>query len=167
MRLPEDLLREVIGMTVRYEAPDPLGAAAFRYFAVAVGDHNPVYLDPAAARRLGHDSVIAPPTLVCETNQYTAKLPDANGYVGHGWSFAPAGAVWIRGGNDYRIGRPVRPTDRLHVVWCLVDAANKTTRSGREVVRLISEATYTDEVGDFLAWNREIMFLADPEDDSA
>lgn len=143
-------------------APEPLCEATFRYFAVAVGDHNPVYMDAAAAGRMGHATVIAPPTLVCETNQYTGAAPDANGYVGHAWDFVPKGAVWIRGGNEYRFGRPVRPGDHLHVTWRLADAANKTTRDGREMLRLVSEATYTDGEGDFLAWNREVMFLADP-----
>jgi acyl dehydratase len=31
-------------------------------FAIAIGDPNPAYLDPAAARALGHPDVIAPPT---------------------------------------------------------------------------------------------------------
>ncbi len=35
-----------------------------REFATAIGDDNPVYLDPQAARTLGHPDVLAPPTFL-------------------------------------------------------------------------------------------------------
>lgn len=39
-----------------------VGREKIREFADAIGDPNPVYRDPAAARALGHRDVIAPPT---------------------------------------------------------------------------------------------------------
>jgi acyl dehydratase len=42
--------------------PYEVGREKIREFADAVGDPNPVYRDPAAARALGHPDVIAPPT---------------------------------------------------------------------------------------------------------
>lgn len=158
VRLSDEQVRECVGLKARYVAPDPIGAAAFRYFAQAIGDANPVYLDTVIARELGHDSVIAPPTLVCETNQYTGRDPDENGYSGHAWPLELQGATWIRGGNEYRFGRPLRPDDQLSVEWSLVEAANKTGRDGTEMVMIVSEAIYRNQVGDFLAWNRETMF---------
>lgn len=162
MHLEPQELAACIGLVSTYTAPEPIGEASFRYFAQAVGDRNPVYLDHAAATAAGHATVIAPPTLVCETNQLTDRRPDANGYVGHRWPIIPADATWIRGGNDYRFGRPVQPHDRITVEWQLVRAENRTTRDGRDVVMLVSEGTYTDQRGDLLAWNRETLFLADP-----
>ena len=45
--------------------PSPVyevGVEKIREFADAIGDSNPAYRDPAAARSLGHPDVIAPPT---------------------------------------------------------------------------------------------------------
>ena len=42
--------------------PYEVGREKIREFADAVGDLNPVYRDPAAARALGYADVIAPPT---------------------------------------------------------------------------------------------------------
>ncbi|MEV4898921.1 MaoC family dehydratase N-terminal domain-containing protein, partial [Nonomuraea sp. NPDC055795] len=68
---------------VTYTAPEELGRAAIRYFAEAVGDANPLYTDDAYAREHGYDGVIAPPTLIFETNQFTGLPRDADGYCGH------------------------------------------------------------------------------------
>jgi hypothetical protein len=154
-----------IGSEVVYLAPEPIGAAAFRYFAEAIGDHDPQYRwgDPAS----GSSGQIAPPTLLFESNHYTGRRPDRNGYSGHTWDGIPPEAVWIRGGNEYRIGRPVRPEDRLRVTWRLVGVRDVTTRDGRDLVQITSEVDFRSMEGDWLGWNREIMFLADQEDQGA
>ena len=46
-----DELRGRIGETAAYTAPEPLGRAAIRYFALAVGDDNPLYTDREFAPR--------------------------------------------------------------------------------------------------------------------
>ena len=43
-------------------APYAVGIEKIREFATAIGDPNPAYRDPEAARALGHQGVIAPPT---------------------------------------------------------------------------------------------------------
>ena len=45
-------------------APDAVNAAMIRHWCVALGDHNPVYLDDAVARASGHGGVIAPPAML-------------------------------------------------------------------------------------------------------
>jgi acyl dehydratase len=49
----------------KYPAGDPYEVSRVKIaeFADAIGDPNPVYRDPAAARAAGHPDVIAPPTL--------------------------------------------------------------------------------------------------------
>ncbi len=42
--------------------PYEVGREKIREFAQAVGDDNPAYRDPAAARELGYADIIAPPT---------------------------------------------------------------------------------------------------------
>lgn len=150
-----DELRTWIGREARYTAPEELGRAAIRYFAVAVGDRNPVYTDDGAARAAGHDGVVAPPTLVCETNQYMDRAPGTDGYIGHQWDLPISGCRVIRGGHEYTFGRPVRPRDVITATWRITDIVEKTSRSGRGMLLVVSEATYTDQVGEHLATNRE------------
>lgn len=52
-----------VGRTYPPTAPYEVGREKIREFAEAVGDSNPAYVDPAAARELGHSDVIAPPPL--------------------------------------------------------------------------------------------------------
>ena len=40
-------LMAMVGLEACYTAPEELGRASIRYFAVAVGDHNPLYTDDA------------------------------------------------------------------------------------------------------------------------
>ncbi len=45
-------------------APDEVNQAMIRHMVEAVGDDNPVYVDPDAAARSVHGRVIAPPTML-------------------------------------------------------------------------------------------------------
>ena len=69
-RLLTDAVRSQIGREASYTAPEELGRAAIRYFALAIGDDNPLRTDVEHARSAGYADVVAPPTLICESNQY-------------------------------------------------------------------------------------------------
>ncbi len=43
---------------------DPVNAPMIRHWCEALGDHNPIYLDPEAAREAGFADVVAPPTML-------------------------------------------------------------------------------------------------------
>jgi acyl dehydratase len=150
-----DELRSWIGREATYTAPEELGRASLRYFARAVGDDNPVYTDDDAARAAGFDGVIAPPTFVCETNQYADRERDEHGYIGHLWELPLRDCRIIRGGHEYRFGQPVRPDDVLTVTWRITDITEKTSRAGRPMLLVVSEADYTNQRGEWLASNRE------------
>lgn len=142
-----------IGSEASYVAPEPLGRAAIRYYARAVGDDNPVYTDDAAARAAGHPGVVAPPTLVCETNQFLDRPRPPSGFIGHTWDLPLGEVTLVRGGNRYEFHRALRPDDRVTVRWRLVDLAPKaSSRFGRMVV-VTSEGTYLDAAGGLLARN--------------
>ncbi|KHL15807.1 MaoC dehydratase-like protein [Mumia flava] len=161
MSLLTDELRAMIGTTRTYTAPEPLGAAAGRYFALAVGDANPLYTDDAFAREHGLAGVTAPPTLICETNQYAGLPPDAEGYAGHTWGLELPGTRQVRGGNRYTFGRRTRPDDVVTATWRITDVAEKSTRSGADMLVVSSTATYTASGGDLLAENAEtLIFVA-------
>ena len=124
-------LRACIGRTAHYPAREALGRASIRYFALALGDPNPLYRDDAYARAVGHPSLIAPPTLVCETCQYADEGPNENGYIGHEWDLPVENVRLIRAGSDYEFGRPVYPDDRISVTWTIEDIVERPSPTGR------------------------------------
>jgi acyl dehydratase len=152
-----DELRAWIGREVTYPAREELGRAAIRYFALALGDDNPLYHDDAYARAAGYPSVVAPPTLVCETNQYAHRPPDADGYIGHHWALPVRGCRLVRGGNEYELLRPVLPTDRVSVTWRLEEITERRSARGGPLLVVVSTATYVNQDGDLLARNRETL----------
>ena len=111
MGLLTDELRARIGETAVYTAPEELGRASIRYFALAIGDYNPLYVDKNEAARAGYRDVIAPPTLIAETNQYMIGPRHADGYMGHGWGIEIPDTRLVRGGNEYEFFQPVHPDD--------------------------------------------------------
>lgn len=157
MSLLTDEIRSLIGREVTYTAPEELGRAAIRYFATATRDENRLYADDEYARANGYPSVIAPPTLVCETNQYMGGAPDDDGYVGHRWAIPLPGARVIRGGNEYEFGRPVVPEDRITASWRIADIQEKVSRRGTPMLVVLSEVRYTSASGELLATNRETI----------
>ncbi|WP_031169027.1 MaoC family dehydratase [Streptosporangium roseum] len=150
-------MKELIGREITYTAPEALGRAAIRYFALAVGDDNPLYTDPEYAGAHGYRDVIAPPTLICETNQY-ANLPrDEDGYAGHSWNIDVPGARLVRGGNDYTFHQPVHPDDVITATWRIQDVTEKAGK-----VFVLSRATYTNQHGELLAVNDETLIYVGP-----
>ena len=149
-------LKAWIGREVVYEAPDEIGRAAIRYFAMALGDRNPLYWDEDFASKTRHGGIIAPPTFVCETCQYSTLDMDEYGYIGHQWKLPLPNTRLIRAGNDYEFFRPLRPSHRLTVRWRIEDMYERDTRVGRVLV-VISEARYWNQDGELLAVHHETM----------
>lgn len=54
--------RDFVGRTYPPGEPYEVGREKIREFADAIGDPNPAYRDPDAAKALGHPDVLAPPT---------------------------------------------------------------------------------------------------------
>ena len=157
MTLLTDELQAWLGREVTYEAHEELGRASIRYFALATRDDNPLYLDDAYARAAGYPSVIAPPTLVCETCQYAHRPPDESGYIGHEWRLPIAACRLIRAGNDYEFFHPVLPTDRVSVIWKLEDITERPSSRGGTQLFVTSAARYVNQDGETLAVNRETV----------
>lgn len=142
MTLLTDDIRAMVGREVVYTAPEELGRAAIRYFARATGDDDPRHLAGA----------VAPPTLICETNQLTDLPRDAHGYAGHGWGIEVPGTRLVRGGNAYVFHRPVRPDDVVTTRWRIADV-----RERGAMLVVASVATYADADGAPLAENTETL----------
>ena len=159
MTLLTEEVRALEGRTVTYTAPEPAGAAAGRYFGLAVGDDNPLYSDAEFARAQGLAGVTWPLTLVCETNQYAALPMDHEGYAGHTWGLDIPGTRQVRGGNKYRFHRRVRPEDVITATWRIASVTEKVTGSGNEMLIIASTATYTNQDDELLAENEETIIF--------
>lgn len=147
-------LRAWIGRQVVYQAPEEVGPAGIRLFALALADDPPDALGRGAdaAVDLGVDAV---PTFLCETNQFYGLPADENGYNGHRWEFPLADLAFMRGGNDYEFFRPLRASDIVTVTWTVVDVFERPTERGGMLIFVVSEAQYTSQHGELLAVNRE------------
>lgn len=156
-------LQPWVGRTVCFTAPEPIGAASFRYFALSIGDTNALYSSRVAAAEVGLRDVIAPPTLVCESNQYMTSVADHEGYAGHQWDLpVPEGARQIRGGNAYDLFQPVHPDDVITATWRITEISEKPARGGGTMVFIISEVAYTNQRGEALATNTDTMIWQVP-----
>jgi acyl dehydratase len=157
MTLLTEELKGWIGREAHYPAHEALGRASIRYFALAMGDANPLYVDDAYAQAAGYPSVIAPPTLIVETCQYAHRAPDEEGYIGHEWKLPITGCRLIRAGNDYEFVRPVLPDDRISVTWSLEDIVERSSSRGGTQLFVSSVARYRDAQGALVATNRETL----------
>jgi acyl dehydratase len=157
MKLLTDELKGFIGREAHYPAREELGRASIRYFALALDDDNPLYTDEAYAKKAGYPSVIAPPTLICETNQYAHQAPNADGYVGHEWHLPVPNTRLVRAGNDYEFTRPLLPADRISVTWTLESIVEKPSSRGGTQLFVSSVARYRDGSGEVVAVNRETI----------
>ncbi len=62
----DDRLQAFVGMAtgVNTKGQDPVNLPMIRHWVEAMGDHNPVYVDDAAARDAGFPGIVAPPTML-------------------------------------------------------------------------------------------------------
>ncbi|MEQ9639821.1 MAG: MaoC family dehydratase N-terminal domain-containing protein [Alphaproteobacteria bacterium] len=159
MALLTDELKSWIGREVVYPAREPLSRASIRHFALALDDANPLYTDRDAARAAGYRDVIAPPTLVCETCQFSNARPGENGYIGHEWDLPVDNVRMIRAGHDYSFERPVHPDDEITATWTLANIEEKPSRRGGTQLYVTSEVRYENQAGELLATNVELVVL--------
>ena len=147
MNLLTEEIKSWIGREAHYPAREELGRASIRYFALAIGDDNPLYVDGA----------VAPPTLICETNQYAHQAPNADGYIGHEWHLPVPNTRLVRAGNDYEFMRPLLPADRISVTWTLENIVEKPSSRGGTQLFVSSVGRYRDAKGEIVAINRETI----------
>ncbi|MEU4094776.1 MaoC family dehydratase N-terminal domain-containing protein [Streptomyces sp. NPDC026673] len=98
-----------VGRTYPPTAPYEVGREKIREFAEAVGDPNPVYTDPDAAKALGHPDVIAPPTFPFVITYKASGQVVLDPELGLDY-----GRV-VHGDQKFSYTRPVRAGDRLSV----------------------------------------------------
>lgn len=147
-----------VGRTYPPTAPYEVGREKIREFAEAIGDPNPVYTDPEAAKALGHPDVIAPPTFAFAITYKAAGAVIADPALGLDYSRV------VHGDQRFAYRRPVRTGDRLTVTSTIESikslAGNDVLdirgevhdESGEHVVtawtKLVARAAADDEAGE-------------------
>ncbi|MER5642378.1 MaoC family dehydratase N-terminal domain-containing protein [Kitasatospora sp. NPDC002227] len=98
-----------VGRTYPPTAPYEVGREKIREFAVAIGDANPAYTDPEAAKALGHPDVIAPPTFPFVITYQAAAQVVNDPELGLDFTRV------VHGDQKFAYSRAVRAGDRLAV----------------------------------------------------
>ena len=99
-----------VGREFPPSAPYEVGREKIREFADAIGDDNPVYRDPAAARALGYPDVIAPPTFAIVVSMRSSAQVVRDPGLGLDYSKV------VHGEQRFSHHRPIRAGDVLQVV---------------------------------------------------
>ncbi|MGN5631237.1 MULTISPECIES: MaoC family dehydratase N-terminal domain-containing protein [unclassified Streptomyces] len=141
-----------VGRTYPPTTPYEVGREKIREFAEAVGDANPAYLDPDAARTLGHSDVIAPPTFVFSITFKAAGQVVQDPQLGLDYSRV------VHGDQRFVYVRPVRAGDRLTVTSTI-----ETVKSmaGNDILDVRGEVH--DESGELVvtAWTKLVARAAE------
>ncbi len=115
------------GRTYPATPPYEVGREKIREFAEAIGDDNPAYVDPAAARKLGHPDVVAPPTFATVLTLRVVESVLADPELGVDWSRV------VHGEERYTYAAPIVAGDVLSVVATLESVRSV---SGNDLVTL-------------------------------
>jgi acyl dehydratase len=128
--------RDFIGRQYPASSTYEVGREQIRRFAQAIGDENPAYTDPEAARALGHPDVIAPPTFLTVLNfRFALEGPVADPALGLDYSLV------VHGEQSFELHRPVRAGDVLSSVASVEDIKD----AGRnELITTRTEVTAAD-----------------------
>ena len=141
------LNRDFVGREYPASAVYEVGREHIRAFAQAIGDDDPAYLDPDAARALGHRDVVAPPTfLTVLSYRFAMESPFVD--PGLGLDFSRV----VHGEEHYEHHRPVVAGDRLRKTT-RIDAIRDAGRN--ELIDLVTDVT--DEAGEPVATIRSVV----------
>ncbi|MFD9503278.1 MaoC family dehydratase N-terminal domain-containing protein [Streptomyces sp. NPDC060035] len=148
MALDQSFVGRTYPPTLAYE----VGREKIREFAEAVGDTNPAYVDPQAAKALGHSDVIAPPTFVFSITFRAARQVVQDPELGLDYSRV------VHGDQKFAYVRPVRAGDRLTITSTIEGIKSM---AGNDIVDVRGEVH--DESGEHVvtAWTKLVARAAE------
>jgi acyl dehydratase len=123
---------DAIGRTYPKSVPYEVGREKIREFAEAIGDHNPAYLDPAAAQKLGHRDVLAPPTFPIIFTMRSTGTAVFDPDLGLDYSRV------VHGEQRFVYRRPVYAGDRL---VCASTIENLVSKAGNVILSMRTDVT--------------------------
>jgi len=133
-----------VGRTYPPTPPYEVGREKIREFAEAIGDANPAYRDPEAARALGHPDVIAPPTFGIVLSMTAGRQVIADPELGLDYSRV------VHGEQRFVISRPIRAGDRLTVTMTV---ENIRTAAGNDMITTRGDVQTVDGEPVFTAYS--------------
>ena len=117
-------------------------------FADAIGDANPIYLDPEAAKAAGHPDVIAPPTFLMIINLRATNVIIHDPELGLDYG------RMVHADQKFEYTRPVRAGDRLTVTTTVDDIA---ARLGNDFLTIRAEIN--TEEGELVCTTRATLVV--------
>ncbi|AJZ82267.1 MaoC family dehydratase N-terminal domain-containing protein [Streptomyces sp. AgN23] len=130
-----------VGRTYPPTAAYEVGREKIREFAESLGDTNPAYTDPEAARALGYPDVIAPPTFI-----FTITFKAAGKQVVEDPQLGLDYSRVVHGDQQFEYTRPVRAGDHLSVT-SIIDSIKSL--AGNDILSVRGEVH--DKAGDHVA----------------
>jgi acyl dehydratase len=131
MPLDQSFVGRVYAPTEPYE----VGREKIREFADAIGDPNPAYRDPDAAKALGHPDVIAPPTFAIIVTSRAGHQVIMDPELGADYSRL------VHGEQRFEHVRPIRAGDVLTVI---VTVESIRAAAGNDIVSTRGEVSTVD-----------------------
>lgn len=126
--------------------PYEVGREKIREFAEAIGDDNPSYRDPVAARALGHDDLVAPPTF--------AMIPVLRGFDVLVADLGIDYAQVIHADQRFEHIRPIHAGERLSTTTTLESVRS---RAGSDLLGVRCEVA--SEAGEPVCTARSTLFV--------
>jgi acyl dehydratase len=124
-----------VGRVYAPTAPYEVGREKIREFADAIGDPNPAYRDPDAAKGLGHPDVIAPPTFAIIVTSRAGHQVIMDPELGVDYSRV------VHGEQRFEHVRPIHAGDALTVVVTVQDIRSA---AGNDIVTTRGDVSTVD-----------------------
>lgn len=143
MEFPREILQEAqrsIGRTGPM-ASVVIEEGAVKKFCEAVGDMNPLYIDPEAAQVTRWHGTIVPPTYLCTLRPESPAVD------------VDFGTVNLNGGNEYEWFVPVRPGDTITAQTVIEDVRGVVGRQGPMLI-VTRSTVYMNHRGQTVAQGR-------------
>ena len=129
-----------IGRRFQVDEPIEVTTEKIAAFCAAMGDNNPLYLDPVAAKAGPYGGIIAPPA-------YAASFRRAE--PAEQVSLFPRGGLMA--GIDIELVTPMRPGDSITIATEVKETYEKTGRSGTMMFTVI-RSTLTNQKDEVSAY---------------
>jgi acyl dehydratase len=134
------------GRTFPASAPYEVSRVKIAEFAEAIGDPNPVYRDPAAARAAGHPDVIAPPTFAIVLSMASSGEVTADPGLGLNY------AMVVHGDQEFSSARPITAGDVI-----VAQTTISGIRTARNLTMLSTETELRTVGGEHLGTARSML----------
>jgi 3-hydroxybutyryl-CoA dehydratase len=131
---------KIVGRSFSRREPIAVTAERIASFCEAVGETNPLYVDPAAAAAGPFGGIIAPPAFVAGfryADDVFEQIP----------VFSRGG---LMGGIDIELEAPIRPGDSILVSSEVKEVYEKTGRTGTMIFAVV-RSTLTNQRGEVVA----------------